>query len=944
MDPQGFVWIMEKDRVQRFDGRNIKDFMVESELFSIACDDDGRVWVTSYSKVYLFADDHKGFISIPAEGSSSPEFYQVYNLHEKGVWVLTDNGFYIYDPAKNIFKKHPDPKLSALNHIAGRGIDDGRKTNTLYFQVADSLEAYQLTTGLFLKTLPVDNVRKINALSDSLVLVSTWSGILYLYNFSSGKIKLLDMSKYLSHVQDYFINVFQALKVSNEKYMLATNKGLLEYNIITGNFRQMKLFHNGTPLEGSLAFNDIYFDQHGSAWIVYSNYGLINFKLSAGEIGLVRNYETDFSKAWDNNVRNFAEDEKGNLWLATVNGFAKWNLQDGTIQPYFAQTGATDRLNFNSIRGITYDGINLILGPTDKGIWLYNPHTDKYARPFYSHDALGETTRKYVENDFIDQIITLRDGNHLVVARDGVYVIDAKTYTTHEIKMPEIVDGNKFCYQDSKENIWIGTSYALFCLDMHFNQKFRIDVNQTKGIVFTLCELNDGNLLAGGFGLHLINMSTPNPAVSDINSFFNKIDIHILFRDANNKIWLATSEGVFRYDMDEQKIESFSHFENIEGNAFYPNSYCYSKQGMLFLGSSKGIIYFNPLKMEETKDSLNIFISKMAINADDSTYSVTNPPGAMKYNQNNIAFDFIAPYYGNANKLKYRYRLQGLNNDWTSNGNNNSVRFHALQPGRYIFQASASINGIDWMDSKEKIFLSISPPFWMTWWFFTLMASCVAGVIYAIYRYQLNKKIEVERLRMRIARDLHDDIGSALSNIHIISSMAMKQQSDNGNAGKVFGKIKESSKAMLENMQDIVWAINPENDTLSQVLARMKEFAGELCEAAGIDYVFETDGDLETVKLTVHKRKDLYLVFKEALNNAVKYSSCKMIRISLHKQQDGWLNLGIEDNGKGFVQNEIQPGNGLRNMAQRAKEVNGNVNILSGPGQGTKVDFRIRIT
>jgi signal transduction histidine kinase len=221
---------------------------------------------------------------------------------------------------------------------------------------------------------------------------------------------------------------------------------------------------------------------------------------------------------------------------------------------------------------------------------------------------------------------------------------------------------------------------------------------------------------------------------------------------------------------------------------------------------------------------------------------------------------------------------------------------------------------------------------------------CIAGPVYALYRYQLHKKMEVEKLRLGIARDLHDDIGSALSNIHIISSMAIKKQMENAHASQVFGKIKESSKAMLENMQDIVWAINPENDTIEQVLAKMKEFAGELCDSAEIEYVFESDENLEDLKLNVYQRKDLFLIFKEAMNNAVKYSGGNHIRITLHKTSNGWLTLIITDNGSGFKEDEIRHGNGLRNMNERAAEMKGQVRIDSENGKGTSVELRIPIT
>lgn len=954
-DQQDFVWIMHNDRVQRFDGKYIKDFIPGATLNSIICDNDNRIWVSSFSKLYRFINDHKGFIPVPVDTIKNLSIYQLYKLSGMRIWALTNKGFYVLDTVKQVFRKHPDPALANLKQVHSRGMDDGQVSNTLFFGAGDSLMAYHLNTG-FLSSLPViSNIRKVATLSDDLALVSTWTGLLYLYDFAKRKVTLIDISLHLKNVPDFFISVFKAKQLTKDKFIFATDKGLLEYNILTSDFRQLKLFYKGKPLEGDRAFRDIYFDNRGTAWAAYNHYGVISFKKDAGDIGLVRNYETDITKAWDNNVRNFAEDEKGNLWLATVNGFACWDMQKGAIQPYFAKEGATDRLNHSSIRGIVYDGHNLILGQTNKGIWLYNPATNKYRRPFFLPGDTGETTRKKTEADFIDQIYTLRNGDHVIIGNNGGFVLNGKTYIIHELDFPGKKEDLEFCYQDSKKNIWIGTVRALYCLDSNFVYRFKIVQTQTSGIVNCMCEWSDGTLITGGNGLHLITAKDAVPALSKIQPFFDNIDIYILFKDKHNKLWLATSEGLFRFDMHTQKIESFSNFENIEGSSFYPNSFCRNKQGTLFLGSSRGIIYFNPEQIREEKDSLNIFISKVMVNEDDTTYSGDTGPARLKYFQNNIAFDFIAPYFGNTKKLKYRYRLQGLDIGWIENRNSNTIRFHALQPGNYEFRAAASINGTDWFESKEKIAFSISPPFWKTGWFYTLVALIIAAALYTLYRYQLNKKLEVERLRMGIARDLHDDIGSALSNIHIISSMALKKRPDDRpdipeflskdqGAGQVFSKIKESSKKMLENMQDIVWAINPENDSLEHVIAKMKEFAGEICEAANIEYYFDIDNRLESIRLTVNRRKDLFLVFKEAMNNAVKYSECSQIHISLRRKQDGRLRLQVKDNGKGFVRNKINPGNGLKNMEERAKEVNGHIVIESKTGDGTSVEMQIPIT
>jgi signal transduction histidine kinase len=195
--------------------------------------------------------------------------------------------------------------------------------------------------------------------------------------------------------------------------------------------------------------------------------------------------------------------------------------------------------------------------------------------------------------------------------------------------------------------------------------------------------------------------------------------------------------------------------------------------------------------------------------------------------------------------------------------------------------------------------------------------------------------VEMEKMRNSIARDLHDDIGSTLTSINILSKVALEPQED-GFMESSLRKIKDRSSAIMERMDDIVWAINPRNDTMEQLLVRMKEFAAELLEPLNIRYRFEENGNLAGLKLDVRRRRDLYLLFKEAVNNAAKYSGCLNLVIHVEEQRGG-LRMEIIDDGKGFAEETVVRGNGLSNMRDRAAAMYGRILIDSAPGRGTKI-------
>lgn len=224
-----------------------------------------------------------------------------------------------------------------------------------------------------------------------------------------------------------------------------------------------------------------------------------------------------------------------------------------------------------------------------------------------------------------------------------------------------------------------------------------------------------------------------------------------------------------------------------------------------------------------------------------------------------------------------------------------------------------------------------------------ILIAVIAIGILLINRYRVlnrtRRLVEMERMRNTIARDLHDDIGSTLSSINIISQMALKDA--NGSASH-FQRIAQHSSSMMESMSDIVWSINPNNDSLEQVTSKMKEFAAEILDPLDIDYTFSGEENLQTIKLDVSTRKNLFLIFKEAINNAAKYSAANAIKIHV-KKENGSITLNIQDNGKGFDVLGSSSGNGLRNMKERAENLRGELSLKSS-GTGTEISLSLPIT
>ncbi|UJP63619.1 tetratricopeptide repeat-containing sensor histidine kinase [Mongoliitalea daihaiensis] len=304
------------------------------------------------------------------------------------------------------------------------------------------------------------------------------------------------------------------------------------------------------------------------------------------------------------------------------------------------------------------------------------------------------------------------------------------------------------------------------------------------------------------------------------------------------------------------------------------------------------------------------------------------------------AFKNLKEYY--QEKGRYQEALMAQTKEYTYR---DSVGMEALRAQLKEFESKYALdlkeNEINLLKAEkelDKLELSrrkANQNLIMAIFFFLIL---LAGILVNKYRIvgKTKRLLEVERLRNAIARDLHDDLGSTLSSIHILSQMALQRETNGSNP--VFSKINTQTATMMDKLSDIVWSIHPDNDNLDQLLSKMQEFAAEMLEPKEITYEFEVSEGAKEIKLDLEKRRNLFLIFKEALNNAAKYADSQHLDIRL-TVQGGKLNLLIKDDGKGFDQTLIKKGNGLFNMQQRAQMMGGNMVIESFPEMGTSIQL-----
>lgn len=285
--------------------------------------------------------------------------------------------------------------------------------------------------------------------------------------------------------------------------------------------------------------------------------------------------------------------------------------------------------------------------------------------------------------------------------------------------------------------------------------------------------------------------------------------------------------------------------------------------------------------------------------------------------------------------LQFRYRLEAPNSEWSQPDAQQSVVFPGLPDGKYRFLVQAlSSDGA--AGAVAVVSLNVLPPFWQRWWFLLICAAAMAAAIWQWQRLRLERLLELERLRTRIATDLHDDIGGSLSHIAVLSELARRKIGDS----EYLSQIATISQETAAAIGDVVWAINPHRDSLNDLLLRMRRFAADVLSARDIGVRFHAPGPEETHKLNSDLRRQLYLVFKEAINNVARHAEATLVEVDLRLDRAAIV-LEIRDNGRGFDSRQAGTGNGLDSLRNRAQRLKGTFSVESGEKKGTRLKFRV---
>ncbi|MBK5285392.1 MAG: hypothetical protein JJE25_08295, partial [Bacteroidia bacterium] len=474
-----------------------------------------------------------------------------------------------------------------------------------------------------------------------------------------------------------------------------------------------------------------------------------------------------------------------------------------------------------------------------------------------------------------------------------------------------------------------------------FNNQKENPLSQFPNAVNCINFFNDSLLLAGTFGNGLFIYNTRNNSMTGIGSsdglysdyVFNVIPID------KKSVFVSTSGGVSVYDFETESVYSITDYVS-QRDRDYVNTGIQDAHGNIYCYALNSFIRFHPRDFIINKQKPEVVINRMKVMMRDADSLLSKKNIRLSYEDNSLAFGFSALTFTNPGKTEFAYKLEGLDEDWNYSNSNNFVSYAHLRPGNYVFRVKAANSDTVWNESGDSIAIFIAAPYWQTAWFRILIIAFIAGALFTIYRYQLHKKIEklkaVEFERKRISADLHDDLGSTLTKISLMSQVAANIAGDRQQ--ETLRKISEDSSDMVDKMNGIIWALNTENDTLPNLIAYIRKQAYAMFEDSTINLTMNISELVEEIPVSGEVRRNIFLVVKEALHNVLKYSQATEVSLSM-EMHSGALNISISDNGRGFVLNgkPTGGGTGIANMKKRMKESGSTVEITSSIGNGTSV-------
>ncbi len=946
-DNHGFLWIGSNHGVNRYDGRVFRKYTTLGDHglsdLSIVCmteTPDGNIWIgtqNGLNRLNPFTDSITSYFEGNGPGTIPYKWCNyLYVDKQKNLWLSTEKGLALYNKKTDSFQNYPISVSGSdgrINKFISKILEDSK--GRLWLSTSYGVKLFNRKTKTYKSYFYAQTSRESSAYpvisiyesTDGRLWAGTWYSGLLLYNekldvFESQLLPTIDFKKLV--ISDVDQCTFQ-----NQNYLiLSTSSGLIMKSLNSDTSQLLSLSENVSQIYKD-KLDNLWFTSVGGLYKLNNNFlafDWLQLPAKTPENNLIYHIIPDLQKPGSN------------FFLSTLNGW--WRYDNETHKIKRLNTPHDPKNLLGGINNWVIDN-QAYWFTSIHGFGAYNPVKNKLIdlSTLILENSGQVSTGKIVMDKYHKLWITLH--------RSGILVYDTENKSVETLLNQKHLAKNTLG-QDINDlkaatdgNIYLTSGNALYKIksDSKKITTFSPEINDKRIDVFKIAPdqilfAPEGRIFVSSqlviyeFIKNKLIQVYPEKGYSEFS--FEK-----LFCENDGTIWAVTSRGIFKTDT------TFRHWININSRLGWNDDEIFTdlfviNPGEVIISGKNKIGLLNDSLLLKSSQPSAILISRIRY-GDTEKFMLASDVAEIRcgYNES-IEIELACFDFNFVKENKILYTLDGWDNKWKEMTATQSIRFEQLPPGLYIFKAK-QINAEGEESPVTSICVRIPQPFYKSWWFIVILVAAGFGIHFSVNRYRKMKALELEQLRMRIASDLHDDIGATLSSISIYSDALKSQlQHENPNITYVLEKMGENSREMVTSMSDIVWAINPGNDVGEKLINRMHNYAADICAMKNIQLHFSAEKKLKSLILPLEHRKNIYLIFKESIHNSIKYADASNIWVSIQRKEK-LLYLEIKDDGKGFDEKTVLKGNGLKNIRKRALELGAEINLTSNENSGTSI-------
>lgn len=937
-------------------------------VYSILEDTHGNIWVAvNPSGLYFFNPETEKFYRfwLPEEKQKPNKKIRAYSLFldsDDEIWLGTNNGVYRIKP--NFDRQFTErSKFNDFNFI--------KKNNIVEFWNSSAKANHRLSNN------EVVSIAEQRTKNGKIIWLGLWPGISKI-EFAGQKVTLTN-----------YTNTKSSVLTGNTWRLFIDSRNTLWTGQLINGISYTDLNKTAEPPQFSkLVSTDANFDiskwtiryitedSTGNIWAGSKQYGLLKIKKSNLK---VKDYKYDVSNPQSlsgNFIKSILIDSKKQVWVGTnFNGLNRFKFdKNGSIKnlKHYSASADSNTLPNENIRDLFEDSQNRIwiacLGQTG-GVALYNPDQDNFS--LFRHDPLNE-------NSLTENQVTVisEDSNGDLLFGTSEKGLDRFNFRrkTFQHYVHDPLDSSSLSsnivlsiLKDNDGRIWVGTYGGGLNKYIPEIDGFERYSTQSKpplsdDRISEMYQDSKGYIwIATRNGLDKFDPDSKNIENFSIKDGFNSQVFLSINEDKDKNLWLTTEHGLSKLDTRTMIVSNFKQEDGLPTDMFTPRTISRLENSDFLIGSNSGLLKIAPDIdfSEDRKPGKTAITSFKVFNTELQLDTLISYKKRIKlnYDQNFFSFDFVLLDFDNPKENAYKYRLRGLDENWTTSNLKNYVNFTDIDPGEYTFEVYGSNQRGVWSKNAASIHLEITPPLWKTLWFRTLSLITVIVLIsfsvkivttnkYKKRLAQLEMEKKIREERERISSDLHDNIGANLSSI--VTGLEITDNLFNRNekerAQENIKELEQHTRETIDHLRQAIWSLQSEMKTCGELMDQVRDFIRKhlsMNESIHADIVCSLD---ERLELSPFNSLNIYRIIQEGLNNSFKYAQASKITITFFESPPYIINILIEDDGIGFDVGSTKSsgkGFGLQNIQRRADKLGANLTIESKPGHGTRIGLKL---